>query len=208
MPPHCDSLDGPVVRAARNALEAGEVTLVLPYLPASAEDEVRASFDSVLPVRALGHGARVVAERLFFETVVRLHREAEGAPFTGLSPAGIDVGPVIPLAEEAIETGSPEDLTTFLGAVLTDELHRRLAVVNELGDARNGSVERDREWVEAMLGFQTYSHALFQALEARPSDHGGEAHRAHRAHRADRAHRDDPADTASEAPGHEHEHVR
>ena len=202
MPPHCDSLDGPVVRAARHALEAGEVALVLPYVPASAEEEVRATFESVLPVRALGHGARLVAEQLFFETVVRLHRAGEGAPFTGLKPAGLDHGPVIPMAEEAIETGSPEDLTTFLGAVLTDELHRRLAEVNDLGDARNGSVERDRDWVEAMLGYQVYSHGLFQAMQSHPHDHQGhDGHQGHQVH-----HEDDEPDQTTEAPGHEHVH--
>jgi hypothetical protein len=30
MPPHCDSLDGPVVAAARRALDAGDVDLALP----------------------------------------------------------------------------------------------------------------------------------------------------------------------------------
>jgi len=197
MPPHCDSLDGPVVRAARHALETGEVTPALAYVPADAEDEVRATFESVLPVRALGHEARLVAERLFFETVVRLHREGEGAAFTGLQPAGLDVGPVIPLAEEAIESGSAEDLTTFLGAVLTDELHRRLAALGELGDARNGSVEREREWVEATLGFQTYSQTLFETLESQPHAHGG-----HQGGHHDRRH-----DEAEEAPGHEHDPV-
>jgi len=201
MPPHCDSLDGPVVRAARHALETGEVTPALAYVPASAEDEVRATFDAVLPVRALGHEERLVAERLFFETVVRLHREGEGAAFTGLQPAGLDVGPVIPLAEEAIESGSAEDLTTFLGAVLTDELHRRLAALGELGDARNGSVEREREWVEATLGFQTYSQTLFETLESQPHAHGGHQG-GHHDRRHDRRH-----DEAEEAPGHEHDPV-
>lgn len=34
MPPHCDSLDGPVVTAARQALEAGDVDIVLPFVHA------------------------------------------------------------------------------------------------------------------------------------------------------------------------------
>ncbi|MEW1952782.1 DUF6448 family protein [Terrabacter sp. NPDC080008] len=197
MSPHCDALDGPVVRAARHALEVGDVTPALAYVPASAEEEVRATFASVVPVRALGHGARLVAERLFLETVVRLHREAEGAPFTGLKPAELDVGPVVPLAEEAVETGSVEDLTTFLGAVLTDELHRRLAVVNELGGARNGSVERERAWVQAVLGFQDYSQSLFETLES-----PGPAPGTHRKEATDEA-----TDEATEAPGREHDPV-
>ncbi|MGW3358570.1 DUF6448 family protein [Streptomyces bungoensis] len=38
MPPHCDSLDGPVVTAAREALEKGDVDLVLPYVREQGEE--------------------------------------------------------------------------------------------------------------------------------------------------------------------------
>ena len=58
MPPHCDSLDGPVVTAARLALAAGDVDLVLPYVPEDGEAEVRAVFETTLPVRRLGDDAR------------------------------------------------------------------------------------------------------------------------------------------------------
>jgi hypothetical protein len=119
MPPHCDSLDGPVVNAARTALEAGDVALVLPFVRADGEAEVRRVFDSVLPVRELGPEAREVADRLFFETVVRIHRAGEGAPYTGLKPAGLSVGPVIPLAERAVNTGSPGEVVDFLASVLS-----------------------------------------------------------------------------------------
>jgi tetratricopeptide (TPR) repeat protein len=37
--------------------------------------------------------------------VVRIHRAGEGAPYTGLKPAGLSEGPIIPIAEKAIEIG-------------------------------------------------------------------------------------------------------
>ena len=98
MPPHCDSLDGPVVTAARQALETDDLDLILPFVHEDGEAEVRAMFASVQSVRGLGEATREIADRLFFETVVRIHRAGEGAPYTGLKPAGLDVGPVIPLA--------------------------------------------------------------------------------------------------------------
>ena len=94
MPPHCDSLDGPVVLAAIRALEAGDVDLVLPYVHADGADEVRRAFDLVVVGRQQGDEARQACDRYFFETVVRIHRAGEGAPFTGLKPAGLDNGPV------------------------------------------------------------------------------------------------------------------
>lgn len=170
MPPHCDSLDGPVVTAARQALEAADVGLVLPFVHAEGEAEVRTMFAKVLPVRGLAPGAREVADRLFFETVVRIHRAGEGAPYTGLKPAGLSVGPVIPLAERAVETGSADEVQTFLTAVLRDELRRRLEVVNTLKATRDRSTDDARQYVEAMLGFEVYSDHVFRSLGAAGRD--------------------------------------
>jgi hypothetical protein len=86
MPPHCDSLDGPVVTAAHRALDQGDVAIVLPYVPAHAEAEVTAAFLQVLPIRASSGSASELADRWFYETVVRLHRAGEGAPTPASSP--------------------------------------------------------------------------------------------------------------------------
>jgi len=180
MPPHCDSLDGPVVTAARRALEVDDVDLILPFVPEDGEAEVRATFTSVQSVRGLGDAAREIGDRLFFETVVRLHRAGEGAPYAGLKPAGLDVGPVIPLAERAIETGSADAVADYLTGVLHDELKHRLEIVNSLAAVKDESVSRARDYVEAVLGFQVYSHNVLQALNA-PA-HGDTGHQAGHSH--------------------------
>jgi len=170
MPPHCDALDGPVVRAARRALDAGLVDLVLPYVPEAAEEEVRAAFALALPVRELSDQAGEVADRLFFETVVRLHRAGEGAPYAGLRPTGLDVGPAIPLAEAAIMTGSAAEVQGFFTGVLEHQLTERLEEVRRLAAAQDRSVADARRHVTAMLGYQVFCHHLLQAMQA--SAHG------------------------------------
>jgi Family of unknown function (DUF6448) len=172
MPPHCDSLDGPVVTAARRALDAGNVDVVLPFVPEQGEAEVKDVFQSTLRVRQLDDEAREVADRLFFETVVRVHRVGEGAPYTGLKPAGLSFGPVIPLAETAVETGTAEPVSDFLSDELNRQLRRRLDEVNMLAAGKGRSVQDARRYVEAMLGFEVYCHRLFQTLQA-------PAHRGH-----------------------------
>jgi len=166
MPPHCDAMDGPVVRAARRALDAGLVDVVLPYVPERAEEEVRAAFARTLPVRELSDQAKEVADRLVFETVVRLHRAGEGAPYAGLKPAGLDVGPAIPLAEAAITSGSAGELVGFLTGVLEHELTGRLDEVRRLASLQDRSVADARRYVGAMLGYQVYCHHLLQAVRA------------------------------------------
>lgn len=174
MPPHCDSLDGPVVTAAREALAEHRVEIVLPYVPASGEAEVRAAFARVLPLQALDGDAAAVARRWLFETVVRVHRAGEHAPFTGLQPAGLDVGPVIPLAEKALGSGDVEDVYRLLAADLRQELAHRLDQVQRLAAGKDASVAAAREYVRAMLGFQVYANHVYQSLHADP--HGEHGH--------------------------------
>ncbi|MDM7490660.1 DUF6448 family protein [Rhodococcus sp. CSLK01-03] len=173
MPPHCDSMDGPVVKAAEAALGDDNVELILPFVPLEAEDEVRTAFERATAARAEGPIAHEVADLYFFDTVVRLHRAGEGASFTGVKPAGGDVGPVIPLAERAIETGSIEKLHAFLSAELHRQLQSRLERIVALTDAVT-TAER-REYTEAMLGFQVYSHHLYKSMHRDPHE-GGHPH--------------------------------
>jgi Family of unknown function (DUF6448) len=63
MPPHCDSLDGPVVTAARHALAVGDVDVILPYAPADGEDEICQAFNQVLPVQTASAEAAGIAQR-------------------------------------------------------------------------------------------------------------------------------------------------
>ena len=174
MPPHCDSIDGPVVRAARAALAQEDVDLVLPYVHEAGEPEIRDAFELVVKARVHGGEAREVADRYFFETVVRVHRAGEGAPFTGLKPAGLDVGPVIPLAEGAIESGDVGALADFLTAATRDEVTTRFAEVMEAKAHADEGLDEAREYASSMLGLQVWSHKLFTAVHA--AAHGSNEH--------------------------------
>lgn len=176
MPPHCDSMDGPVVTAAQKALAADDVDLVLPYVPASGEDEVRDAFDRVMPLHAADGPGADVARLWFDETVVRVHRAGEHAPYTGLKPAGLDVGPVIPLAEKAVESGEAGEVFQALAAELHHELTRRLDNVQRLAARKDESVPAARDYVHAMLGFEVYANNVHQALQAEPHGEDGHSH--------------------------------
>jgi uncharacterized protein DUF6448 len=167
MPPHCDSLDGPVVRAAQGALETADVALVLPYVPKSGEREIIDAFDKVLATRKTGAVGQEVADRYFFETVVRIHRAGEGTAFTGLKPAGLDVGPIIPVAERAIEGGDRQVLEDALVQVVRSELAGRFADLERLCKRVDGSVDEARAYVGAMLGLQVWAHGVYKATKAR-----------------------------------------
>jgi hypothetical protein len=177
MAPHCDSMDGPVVSAARKALEAHDVTLVLPYVKADGEDEVSRAFEASEKARKYGPEAQEVADLYFFETVVRIHRAGEGAPYTGLKPAGLGEGPVIPVAEMGIESGNPDALKDVLAAKVRDEVQHRFDHLMELKPAAAKDVEHARDYVEAMLGLEVWANNVYQAVLAPAhAGHDGRAH--------------------------------
>lgn len=176
MPPHCDSMDGPVVKAAIQALNTGDVERVLPFVPKEGEDEVIRAFRKVLPLYQQRDEAKEIAGLYFFETVVRIHRAGEGAPYTGLKPAGLDVGPVIPAAERAIESGSPDELIQLLTERVREEVTERLAHTMRLKRDAARNVEAAREYVEAMLGLEVWSHSLYLATHA-PAHAGALGHK-------------------------------
>jgi hypothetical protein len=170
MPPHCDAKDGPVVTGALTALDTGEVNEALRFSPKDAENEIRAAFTKAVQARSSSPAAREVADLYFAETVVRLHRAGEGAAFTGLKPVGLDVGPVIPLAEHAIETGSGDELVAFLSDTLHEEVKERLERVLELKAQAGIGLVESREYTTAMLGLQVWSHKLYGAMKASPHE--------------------------------------
>lgn len=163
-------MNGPVVRAAREALEKGNVNLVLPWAPKDAEAEIKNAFKRTLAARKLGKDAEDVAYVWFFETVVRLHRTGEGAPYTGLKPAGLDEGPVVPRAEKALEDGDPKEVILFIEHAVAERLQKMFsdAMSKKKHDAND--VDAAREYVEAMLGFILFSHKLYMQITS------GEAH--------------------------------
>lgn len=168
---HCDGLDGPVVKAAMKALDSGDVSLVLVWVPAKDEAAIEVAFAKTREVRALGPAAREFADMYFFETVVRVHRLAEGAPYTGLKPAGRNLGPAIPAADRALETGSSDALLSLiLTAVMSgliDEYDRAM----EAKHASRVSVEAGREYVERYVAFIHYVERLYEAARTAAPGH-------------------------------------
>jgi hypothetical protein len=173
---HCDSIDGPVAKAVQKALENGNVNPVLAYAPAAAETEIRAAFERSRKVRGLGTDARVLADQAFMETVIRLHRAGEGAAYSGLKPAGIDYGPVIPAAEHAVQSGDLTKLQAVLVEEIEHALRERLKHVRELQKApvepkTAAEVPHARERVSAELGFITFAETLRQAALGKGAEH-------------------------------------
>lgn len=158
---HCDAIDGPVVTAARQALEAGEVTPVLKWVAGAAEAEVRTLFAQTLAVRALGPEATALADRHFFENVVRIHRAGEGAPYTGLQPAGTPLEPAVAAVDRALGEAEVAELLELVTGQVREGLVHRFARAVEARRHAEESVGAGREFVAAYAELVHYADRLY-----------------------------------------------
>ena len=177
-PGHCDTLDGPVVLDAKAALQKGDVTPVLKWVRAADENEIREAFAKTVKVRALGDDARDLADQLFFETLVRVHRAGEGVAYTGLKPAGT-VDPGIAAADMALEKGSADQLASELGERVAAVLRERLAKVVDAKRNADESIEAGRAYVAAYVEYVHFVEAV-HALTSPPANQHNHIHAAHR----------------------------
>jgi len=168
---HCDTLDGPVVMAAKQALEQRDLTPVLKWIHKEYEPEVRAAFEKTIEIRAQGKDAKKLADRYFFETVVRLHRAGEGAPYTGLKPAGTAWGPAIETGENALASGEVEPVVHLLTEAAAAGIRERFARAWEKKQHAEESVEAGREFVRAYVEFMHYLERLHAAATGASASH-------------------------------------
>jgi hypothetical protein len=175
---HCDGLDGPVVNSARQALAGGDVKIVLPWVAADREAEIRKAFDLAMAVRGKGEKERELADTYFFETLVRVHRAGEGAPYTGLKPAGRDLGPAIPAADKALETGDPKELLKLIDGKVHEGIHKYYVEAREKKAHAAHSVEAGRAYVDAYVPYVHFVERLYDSA-ATPMAHGTAAGHAH-----------------------------
>jgi hypothetical protein len=125
-----------------------------------------------------------LADQFFFETLVRVHRAGEGAPFTGLRPAATDLGSATRAADQALNTGSVETPVNHVQESVTDGIRKRFVGVLEKKRHAHESVEAGRAFVAAYVEYVHYVEARDKAAGAAGEHHApGQSHKPEQAAR-------------------------
>jgi hypothetical protein len=164
---HCDSYDGPVIKDAAKALETNNVNLVLKWITAEQEKEVIPLFNKTYQLKTGDKEIYAIVEKSFLETLVRLHRETEGAPYTGLKPAGT-TKQIIQMTDKTIDSGNVDDFLETLNKHIDNVIREKYMKVAELSKVKNNSIVEGREYVEAYVDYTHTVEALHDIME-----HGG-----------------------------------
>lgn len=167
---HCDTMEGPVVKDAKLALEKSDVTSVLKWVKPEREAEVIIAFEKALSGRRAQDKEKTDKE--FFETLIRIHREGEGAEFEGIKPSGSEVEPAIIEADKALEEGKADNLIKLMTDDTAAGIKQRFDNAFEKRKYKDESVELGREFVEAYVEFTHYVERLHKDILGAVSHHG------------------------------------
>jgi hypothetical protein len=159
-----------VVSAARKALDAGKVELVLVWVRADDEAQLRTAFERARTVRKGGGEAKELADLYFFETLVRVHRAGEGAAYTGLKPAGM-VEPAVAAADRAIHSGKLQPLGKLVVDRMEKGLHDHFNAVMTKKNYQPDDVAAGRAYSNAYVEFVHYAERLYEAAETLAPEH-------------------------------------
>jgi hypothetical protein len=169
---HCDTMDGPLIKDAKLAIRSNNVNYVLKWVKQENENEIKEAFSLVMKVRKSGTDAQTLADKYFFETVVRLHRAGEGVPFTGVKPSGTPVEEKILAADKALETGNLAPLKELVPAEQFPKLENLFKKAISLRKFDVNNVAAGREYIEAYVHFfkfaegESEEHSHHEASES------------------------------------------
>jgi len=163
---HCDGLDGPVVKAAQKALETNNANLILVWVQKDDADYILKAFEKTIKLRTISPEAKELADTYFYETLVRVHRAGEGAPYTGLKPAGRDLGPAIPAADVSITSGSAKEVWSLLSNSIHNALHDKFIKVEQLKNYDSKDVEKGREFIRVYVEYIHFVEKVYNVTLA------------------------------------------
>jgi Family of unknown function (DUF6448) len=150
---HCDTMNGPLIKDARLAIAQNNINYALKWVSSKNEAEIKDAFKLMMKVRETGPEGKELAEKYFFETLVRIHRTGEGMPYTGIKPSGTPIDEKIMAADKSIESGNLSPLKDIISKEKLAELTIRFNKVMSLKNFDVNNVEAGREYIEVYVLF-------------------------------------------------------
>jgi uncharacterized protein DUF6448 len=160
---HCDTRNGPVVKAASEALRTGNINYVLIWVLKKDETEVKEAFRQTLEIRKLNPTFQKWADNYFFETVVRIHRLGEGEPYTGIKDPVVPEKTVLAV-DSAVERQADEQILLLLEATLQKSLKDKFYGVLAKKHYEPDNVEAGRVFIEKYIDLLHYVENVYAVL--------------------------------------------
>ncbi|WP_321329100.1 DUF6448 family protein [uncultured Ilyobacter sp.] len=162
---HCDTMDGPLVADIKKSLKSKNITPVLKWIKKSDEEEIKNMFERVLSFSKENSEQKELLDLYFIETVVRVHRKGEGAPYNGLKHSGFPIDPIIKKGDLSIDSGKIGDLAEILSKEIKIKIETKFKKASELKNKADTDVEIGRKYTEAYSDYIHFIESLHRLIE-------------------------------------------
>lgn len=159
---HCDSTSGPVISEAMAALDKSDITPVLKWIKPEYETELKEAFSLAIQVRNKSGEAKELADKYFLETLIRLHRAGEGAPYTGIKKTPPEK--IVVLTDQALASGSADELIEIIQKHLAEAIKEKFNKAMQASKNKDQSVKSGREFVEAYVQYTHYVEGIHASI--------------------------------------------
>jgi len=176
---HCDTIEGPVVNDAKQALEKANADIVLKWVREQDEARLRKAFNVTLKKREQNPEDKNNIDMSFYEEAVKLHRVSEGVEYTGIKTGQIQVDPIIETADSAIAKGDSDLLVKMFPENVRKNIQSGFNKVMEKKKYMGESVAAGREYVASYIEFMHYIEKLRVDANAKNHKSGEENHHKH-----------------------------
>ena len=170
---HCDGMDGPVIVTAKSAIQNKDVTPLLKWVPKNSEQTIKNAFEKTLVERTSGKESAEVVDNRFFSTLVKVHRESEGASFTGIKPAG-HIEPIVLEADAALKNKNVDHLAEGIAKKVELAIRDKFEKAAHSEQFAEKSVEQGREYVSNYIQYVHFVEEMNNMTSQ--SEAHGEAH--------------------------------
>ncbi len=178
---HCDGMDGPVILEAKTAIEQRDVTPLLKWVPQHDERELKSAFAKTLKDRSAGKSSANDVDKRFFSTLVRIHRQSEGAPFTGIKPAG-QIEPIVAAADVSLKEKNVDHVVEHVMSQIEKSIRDKFAATVQSKELADQSVENGRKFVSNYVQYVHFVEALNNMAEEKAEHHAAERKASAHAH--------------------------
>ena len=153
---YLETLNHPMVKMAKAALEKGDINPILKWVNKEKEKEIHDLFKRILKVRNQRKEAQEIVDRYFLKKFVRLNLVGASETYTSTAPAGV-VEPAVIESDKNLEPVSVDALVQFIIRKVIEGLHEHFTKVKEAEKHVNHSIELSREYMEAYAKFTYYA---------------------------------------------------
>jgi len=176
---HCDTVNGPVVSDAKQALEKANADIVLKWVRQQDEEKIRKAFNETLEKRKQHPKDKGNIDMSFYEEVVKLHRAGEGVEYSGIKTGEIKINPITEIADTALAKSDAGELIKMFPESARADIQSDFDEVMKKKKHMNENIAAGREYVASYVKFMHHIESLYGAENTETHGQNKETHHKH-----------------------------